>query len=142
MTNTASPTNTTDSSISMAEPLWVGVRSTSGARREKQGIVTGEQGAGRDSVTGLGCSHGGMVRSTMPRGTCTQGVPHTAGHVGASEPVPGPRTLQPACSRSAVERFQAQTVESDCLGPRPAPPHAGYKLLGKLLHLPMPDGGS
>lgn len=34
MTNTASPTKTTERSISMAEPLWLGVRSTRGAARE------------------------------------------------------------------------------------------------------------
>jgi len=72
---------------------------------EKQGTVTGGQGGGRDSVTGLGCSHGGMVHPAVPRGMCTHDVPHMAGHVGASEPVPGPRTLQLACSRSTAERF-------------------------------------
>ena len=65
------------------------------------------------------------MHPVRPRGTCTQDGPHTAGHVGTSEPVLGPRTLQPACSRSAVEGFQAQTVELDCLGPRPALPHTG-----------------
>ena len=109
----------------MAEPLWVGVRSTSGARGKKQGTVTGGQGGGCDSVTGLGHSHGGLVHPAVPRGMCTHDVPHTARHVGASEPVPGPRTLQLACSRSTVGRFQAQTVEPVCLGPRPALPQAG-----------------
>lgn len=36
MTNTASPTKTTERSISMAEPLWLGVRSTKGAAREEK----------------------------------------------------------------------------------------------------------
>lgn len=42
MTNTANPTNTTESNISMADPLWVGVRSTRGAGKKEGTRVSGD----------------------------------------------------------------------------------------------------
>lgn len=101
MTNTANPTNTTESSISMADPLWAGVRSTSGAEGENKARPWAEARAGTTPWEAQPLHTRGMVSPGKMQGIYLQGVCHTAGIW-----VPLSLSQPPGCSSWPAQEVQ------------------------------------